>query len=80
MKGLTEDVAEFKLIIRTTDKLAGAIKEQGKQIGELQFHLKELSKISTKSWMEKQEAKQWSSLFENKVQTLIRDMRKSKDQ
>ena len=31
MKGVTDDVAELKLIIRTTDKLVDAIKEQGKQ-------------------------------------------------
>ena len=36
LKGVTEDVAELKLIIRTTDELVDVIKEQGRQIEELQ--------------------------------------------
>ena len=75
LKGVTEDVAELKLIIRTTDELVGAINEQGKQIEELQQNLKELNKVSMKKLNEnKQETKQWSSLFENKVETLITDI------
>ena len=74
MKGITEDVAELKLIIRTTDKLVDAIKDQGKQIEELQQNFNELNKVSIKKLDEnKQETKQWSSLFENKVETLITD-------
>ena len=77
MKSLTEDVAELKLIIRTTDKFVDAIKEQGKQSEELQQNLKELNKVSIKKLDEnKQETKQWSSLFENKVETLITDIEK----
>ena len=41
LKGITEDVAELKLIIRTTDELVDAIKEQGKQIEELQQNMNE---------------------------------------
>ena len=78
MKGLTEDVAELKLIIRTTDKLVGAIKEQGKQIEELQQNLNELNKVSIKKLDEdKQETKQWYSLFENKVETDIEQVQGS---
>ena len=52
LKGIIEDVAELKLIIRTTEMLIDAIKEQGKQIEELQQNLKELNKVSIKkSWM-----------------------------
>ena len=55
-------MAELKLIIRTTDKLVGAIKEQGKQIEELQQNLNELNKVSIKKLDEdKQETKQWYS-------------------
>ena len=72
LKGITEDVAKLKLIIRTTDKLVGAIKKQGKQIEELQQNLKELNKVSIKKLDEnKEETKQWSSLFENKVETKV---------
>ena len=72
LKGVTEDVVELKLIIKTIDKLVGAIKEQGKQIDEFQQNLKELNKVSIKKLDEnKQEIKQWSSLFENKVETFI---------
>ena len=61
----------------TIDKLVDAIKEQGKQIEELQQNLKELNKVSIKKLDEnKQETKQWSSLFENKVGTLITDVEK----
>ena len=81
LKGVTEDVAELKLIIRTTDKLVGAIKEQRKQIDEFQQNLKELNKVSIKKLDEvKQETKQWSSLFENKVETYLHILRKSKNQ
>ena len=70
MKVITEDVAELKLIIRTTDKLVDAIKEQGRQI-------EELNKASIKKLDEnKQETKQWSSLFKNKVETLITGIEK----
>ena len=32
LKGITEDVAELKLIIRTTDELVDDIKEQGNKL------------------------------------------------
>ena len=44
-EGVTEDVAELKLIMRTTDELVDAIKEQGRQVEELQQNLKELNKF-----------------------------------
>ena len=72
LKGITEDVAELKLIIRTTDKLVDVIKEQGKQIEELQQNLKELNKVSIKSWMRTN--KKPNSLFDNKVKILITDI------
>ena len=73
-----EDVAELKLIIRTTDKLVDVITEQGKQIEELQQkNFNELNKVSIKKLEEnKQETKQWSSLFENKVETLLTNIKK----
>ena len=77
IKGITEDVAELKLIIKTTDKLVDAIKEQGRQIEELHQNLKELNEVSIKKLDEnKQETKEWPSLFENKVETLITDIEK----
>ena len=77
LKGLTEDVAELKLIMRTTDELVDAIKDQGKQTEELQQNLKELNKVSIKKLEEnKQETKQWSSSFENEVETMITDIEK----
>ena len=77
LKGLTEDVAELKLNIRTTDKLVDAIKDQGKQIEELQQNLKDMNKVSKIKLDEnKQEIEQRSSLFENKVETLITDIEK----
>ena len=48
LKGITEDVGEFKLIIKTIDKSVDVIKEQGKQIDELQQNLKELNEVSIK--------------------------------
>lgn len=72
LKTLTEEVAELKVVIRTTDKLMEAISEQRTQIEELQQSLKELNKVSVRKLDEnKQETKLWSSLFENKVETLI---------
>ena len=74
LKVITEDVAELKMVIKTTDKLVDAIKDQGRQIEELQQNFKELNKVSIKKLEEnKQLTKQWSSLFENKVETLITD-------
>ena len=65
------------MIIKTTDKLVDAIKDQGRQIEELQQNFKELNKVSIKKLEEnKQVTKQWSSLFENKVETLITDVEK----
>ena len=49
LKGVTEDAVEIKLIIKTTDKLVDVIKEQGKQIDELQKNLNELNKVSINS-------------------------------
>ena len=70
LKVITEDVAELKMVIKTTDKLVDAIKDQGRQIEELQQNFKELNKASIKNLEEnKQVTKQWSSLFENKVET-----------
>ena len=49
LKGITEDVGEFKLIIDCLiDKSDDVIKEQGKQIDELQQNLKELNEVSIK--------------------------------
>ena len=77
LKVITEDVAELKMVIKTTDKLVDAIKDQGRQIEELQQNFKELNKASIKKLEEnKQVTKQWSSLFENKVETLITDVEK----
>ena len=36
LKSITEDVGEIKLIIKENDKLVEAVKEQGKQIEELE--------------------------------------------
>ena len=51
VKGVIEDVTDLKLIVRTTDKLVGVIKDRGKQIEEFQQNLKELNKVSLKYWM-----------------------------
>ena len=64
---LTEDVRELKMIIRTTDKLVEAIKEQGKQIEEFQENLKEVNKVSIQKLDEnKLEAKHWSACLQTK--------------
>ena len=65
-----------------TDELVDAIKEQGRQIEELQQNFNKLnSKVSIKALEEnKQESKQWSTLFENKIETLMKILRKSKDE
>lgn len=77
LKTLSEDVGELKQIVKVTDKLVNAIEEQGKQIEVLQKNLKELNKVSIKKLDEnQQETKQWSSLFKNKVETLITDVGK----
>ena len=77
LKVITEDVAELKMVIKTTDKLVDALKDQGRQIEELQQNFKELNKVSIKKLEEnKQVTKQWSRLFENKVETLITDVEK----
>ena len=48
LKDVTEDVADLKMIIRTTDELVDAIKEQGRQIEELQQNLSELNEDGDK--------------------------------
>ena len=77
MKRVTEDVAELKLIIKTTDKLVDAVKDQGnwkstnwRASAELEWIEQSFNKKLNEN---KQETKQWSSLFENKVETLITD-------
>ena len=77
LKGVTEDVAEIKLIIRTTDKLVDAIKDQGKQIEELQQNLKELNKVSIKKLDEnKQEYQNGSVYLKMWLKFLITDVEK----
>ena len=74
-ENLTGDVREVGMIIRTIDKLVGAIKEQGEQIEELQEILKEVNKVSIQKLDENiLESKQWSSLFKNKVGVLTTDV------
>ena len=63
LKGITEDVAELKVIVRTTDKLVGATKEQGRQIEELQQNLNELNKVSIKKLDENKQETENSPVY-----------------
>ena len=79
LKGITEDVAEFKLIIRTTDKLVDVIKEQGKRIEELQQNFNELIKVSIKSWVRTNKKPNNGPVLKIRLKHCLQMLRKSKD-